>query len=170
MFEQILPWAGLVVVLFLCLPISPIQKLILEVSTWSLRLGMIGLLAAGVYLWFRPSELPSGVSGVLADFPRLLSLLPDPGSPAFGLCAACLVVTVFVPVLAVLDVSRKLAGRLCQLRALTASPVKPQAARSAEPVLPTADEVAEEGVPILRPIERRTAAAAIASAAPRPAR
>ena len=169
MIEQILPWVGLVVLLVLCLPIPPIQKVLLEVSAWSLRLAMIGLLAAGAYLWFRPADMPTAVSGVLSDFPRLLSVLPAQGSAAFGLSAACLVVLVLVPVLAVLDVSRKLAGRLCQLRSLTASPVKvkPVAAPPAESALPTADEVPEVGVPVLRPIERRTAATTIASAAPR---
>src|SRR5262245_61030426 len=162
MIEQVLPWVGLVVLLILCLPVPPIQKVVLEVSAWSLRVVMIGLLAGGVYLWFRPSELPAEVLTVLSGFPRLLSIMPDQGSAAFGLCAACLIVAVLVPVLAALDVSRKLAGgRLCRLRALTAGEGKPATAtRTAnEPALPTADEVPEVGVPVLRPVERRAAAA-----------
>jgi hypothetical protein len=168
MYEQILPWVGLGVLLLLCLPVPPVQKLVLEVSAWSLRLVMVGLLAAGAYLWFRPGEMPAEVSRVLSDFPGLLSLLPERGSPAFALCLVCWVVAALVPVLAALDVTRALAGRrLCRLRALSAAPVLET--QPAEQHLPTADEVAEVGVPVLRPVERRSAAAAIASAA-RPAR
>jgi hypothetical protein len=178
MYEQILPWVGLGVLSLLCLPIPSVQKVILEVSSWALRLGIIGLLAAGAYLWFRPGDMPTQVSGVLSDFPRLLTLLPEQGSPAFALCLACWVVAALVPVLAILDVTRKLAGtRLWRLRALTASPMKivapiqpvatVLAIPPAESVLPTADEIAEVGVPVMRPVERRRAAEAMAAAAPR---
>jgi len=164
MYEQILPWVGLGVLLLLCLPIPPIQKFVLEVSAWALRLAMIGLLAAGAYLWFRPGELPADVSAVLADYPRLLGLLPPQGSPAFALCVACLVVAALVPELAVLDVTRALAGRrLCRARALTALPVAVETSAAPAAVA----EAAPVGVPILRPVERRTAATAIASAGSR---
>src|SRR5215831_7561583 len=124
MYAQILPWVGLGVLFLLCLPIPPVQKFVLEVTAWVLRLALIGLLAAGAYLWFRPGDLPDEVSGALNDYPRLLSVLPDRGSPAFALCAACWIVLALVPVLAMLDVTRKLAGRrLCRVRALTARPV-----------------------------------------------
>jgi hypothetical protein len=167
MYEQILPWVGLGALLFLCLPLPSIQKLVLEVTAWSLRLAMIGLLAAGAYLWFRPGDMPAEVSAVLNDYPRLLSLLPERGSPAFALCAACWVVAVLVPVLAILDVTRALAGRrLCRVRALTARPLT--VATLAAPVPPVAvAEPAPVGVPILRPVERRTAAMAITSAGSR---
>jgi hypothetical protein len=165
MYEQILPWVGLGVLLFLCLPIPAIQKLILEVSTWSLRLAMIALLAGGAYLWFRPGELPAGVSRVLADFPGLLSLLPERGSPAFGLCAACWVVAALVPLLAVLEVTRQIAGaRLYRVRALTATPVAVVREAESLPLAEGEEQPVEVGVPILRPVERRTAAAAIATA------
>jgi hypothetical protein len=166
MHEQILPWIGLGVLLILCLPIPLVQRLVLEVSTWVLRLGMIALLAAGAYLWFRPGDPPTVVSDTLNNFPSLLALLPDRGSPAFGPCAACWVVAALVPLLAALDVTRRLASRrLSQVTA--ASPVV------AEPVAePFAELVAAEPTPvgrrILRPVERRTAAAAMASAASRP--
>jgi hypothetical protein len=183
MYEQILPWVGLGVLFILCLPISPIQKLVLEVSAWALRLGMIALLAAGVYLWFRPGNLPAEVSAALSNFPQLLSWLPDQATPQFGLCFACCAVALLVPLLAVLDVSRKLAGRrLCQLRRLAATQpaeTRSEPAPSAE-LAPLAEvapptepapsaEPAEQlpvGVPILRPVVRRTAAQTIASAAP----
>jgi hypothetical protein len=161
MYEQVLPWVGLCVLLVLCLPIPAIQKVILEVGTWSLRLGMVALLAGGAYLWFRPGELPAGVSRVVSDFPGLLSLVPDRGSAAFGLCLACWVVAALVPLLAVMEVTR----RLYRVRELTARPVA--LVREAE-VLPLAEEPVEEvGVPILRPVVRNTAAATIATAGAR---
>jgi hypothetical protein len=163
MNEQILLWAGLGVLAVLCLPIAAIQKLVLEVCVWALRLALLGLLAAGAYLWFRPAELPAGVSAMLNDFPGLLGLLPARGSPAFALCLACWVVAALVPLLAILDVTRKLAGRrLCRIRALTAHPVilTPVAA-------PRAAEPAPMAVPVLRPVNRRTAADAVANAGTR---
>ena len=167
MSEQILPWVGLGGLFFLCLPIPLVQKLVLEVSVWALRLGMIGLLAAGAYLWFRPGELPARVSSVLSDFPRLLALLPEQGSPAFALCLACWVVAALVPVLAMLDVSRKWARRHFVAPVATVAPV---AAVVTKPSVATAEEPAPVGVPVMRPVERRTAANAISSAAPRSAR
>jgi hypothetical protein len=178
MYEQILPWVGLGALLLLCLPIPSVQKVVLEVSAWALRLAIIALLAGGAYLWFRPGDMPTQVSGVLSDFPRVLALLPEQGSPAFALCLACWVAAAFIPILAILDVTRKLAGaRLHHLRTITASPAKIVApiqpiATSlpippADPVLPTADEIAEVGVPVMRPVERRKAAEAMTAAAPR---
>jgi hypothetical protein len=74
-------------------------------------------------------------------------------------------VAALVPLLAVLDVTRKLAGRrLCRIRALTAHPV----------TAPRADELAPAAAPVLRPVERRpidrrTAADAMANAGTRAA-
>jgi hypothetical protein len=170
MYEQILPWVGLGVLFILCLPISPVQKLVLEVSAWALRLGMIGLLAAGVYLWFRPGNLPAEVSTALSNFPQLQSWLPDQATPQFGLCLACCAVAALVPLLAVLDVSRKLAGKLARLRRLATTPPVETRSETAPPAkLAVPAEPAEPmpvGVPILRPVERRTAAQTIAAAAP----
>jgi hypothetical protein len=166
MYDHILLWVGLGVLTFLCLHVPHVQKLILEVSAWMLRLGMIALLAGGAYLWFRPGEMPAGMSGLLNDFPGFLSLFPERGSPAFALCLACGVVTALVPLLAVLDVSRKLAGRVCQIRTLTATPRTPIG--KASRVSPS-EEPMPIGVPILRPIERRKAAEAMASAGSHPA-
>jgi hypothetical protein len=166
MYEQVFLWVGLCVLLVLCLPILAIQKVILEVGTWVLRLGMVALLAGGVYLWFRPGELPEGVSRVVSDFPGLLSLLPDRGSPAFGLCLACWVVAVLVPLLAVMEVTRRIAGaRLYPVRELATRPV---AVVREDEALPLVEEpVAEVGVPVLRPVVRNTAAATIATAGAR---
>jgi hypothetical protein len=166
MYEQILPWVGLGALLILCLPIPLVRRLVLEVSTWALRLGMIALLAGGVYLWFRPGDLPTVISDALNNVPWLIALLPDRGSPAFGLCAACWVVAALVPLLAALDVTRRLAGRRLY-RVTAAGPVVAEPV--AEPLVePVATERTPVGLPVLRPVERRTAAAAMTSAALRP--
>jgi hypothetical protein len=158
---DILPWVGLGILLLLCLPILPIQRVVLAVSSRTLRLTLIGLLAGGAYLWFRPLEMPSQVSAVLNDFPGLLALLPDRGSPAFALCLACWIVTALVPILAALDVARR--------RGAVGHRVVVEETR--ETVLPVGEPVVDEvGVPILRPIERRTAAAALAGAGTRTTR
>jgi hypothetical protein len=155
---DILPWVGLVILGLLCLPIPFMQRVILEVSMWALRLTIIALLVGGAYLWFRPGDMPSRVAAVLADFPGLLALLPDRGSPAFALCLACWLAAALVPIVAGLDVVR----RLCLVRTRPVVPVV-----EAEPVLPVAEQVEEMGVPVLRPVERRTAAAALATAGSR---
>jgi hypothetical protein len=157
---EILPWVGLGILLFLCLPIPLTQKLILAVSTWVLRLMLIGLLAAGVYLAFRPGELPASLSATLADHPQLLKWLPAPGSAAFGLCLACWIVLPFVPLLAAFDATRR----------FYLAPARVTVMETTEPALPTAELVEEVGVPVLRPIERRTAAAALATAGSRTTR
>ena len=158
---DILPWAGLGILLLLCLPILPVQRVVLAVSSWALRLALIGLLAGGAYLWFRPGEMLARVSAVLNDMPGLLALLPDRGSPAFALCLACWIVTALVPILAALDVTQR--------RMLVRDRVVVE--ETPETVLPVGEPVVDEvGVPILRPIERRTAAAALAGAGTRTTR
>src|SRR5262245_13861656 len=159
MTEQILPivaWSGLVVLAVLCLPVA--RKFVLELSAWALRLAMLALLAGGAYLWFRPDAMPTGVSRVLDTEPWLLTILPDRSAAHFGICAASVVVMALLPLLAALDVTRKLAGRrLRRVRMLTDEPVA--VAAIAEPVV----ETPLEGVPVMRPVQRRTAANAIAS-------
>ena len=160
MYAHIMAWIGLGVLTLLCLPILSVQKLILEVSAWALRLGMIALLGGGAYFWFRPGEVPTGVSRVLNDFPGLLSFLPEYGSPSFALCLACYIVAALVPLLAVLDVSRKLTRRVPQISSLVA-PASPTPSNNS---IPPAEVPELVGVPILRPVERRSAAVAIATA------
>ncbi len=158
---DVLPWVGLGILLLLCLPILPVQRVVLAASSWALRLALIGLLAGGAYLWFRPGEMPTQVSAVLNDLPGLLALLPDRGSPAFALCLACWIVTVLVPILAALDVARR--------RVTVRDRVVVEETR--EMVLPMGEQVVDEvGVPVMRPIERRTAAAALAGAGTRTTR
>src|SRR5262245_63038432 len=153
MTEQILPivaWAGLIVLAILCLPVA--RKFVLELSAWALRLAMLALLAGGAYLWFRPDAMPTGVSRVLDTEPWLLTILPDRSAAYFGICAASVVVLALLPLLAALDVTRKLAGwRLRRIRILANEPVAVAAIAETPP----------DGVPVMRPVERRTAANAI---------
>lgn len=161
MSQQIMPivaWAGLAVLAILCLPIA--RKFVLELSTWVLRLGMLALLAGGAYLWFRPGDVPAGVSSFLDGEAWLLSMLPDRSAPYFGICLSSLVVLALLPLLAALDVTRRLAGRVGRIRLLTDERVLEAAI--AEPA-PTIVESAPMGVPVMRPVQRRTAANAIAS-------
>jgi hypothetical protein len=123
LYEQLIVWGGLGLLALLCLPLARLQKLILEVCAWVLRLALLALLGAAAYLWFYPAELPAQVTESLHRFPDLKAILPEPGTSIFGVCACSLLVIVFLPLLAILDVSRKLAGwRLSRLRALAAEP------------------------------------------------
>src|SRR5262249_23767233 len=115
--EQVIVWVGLALLLVLCLPLARIQKLVLEVYAWAVRLALLGLLGAAAYLWFRPGDLPVEVMDTLDNFPGLQAILPEPGTQHFGVCTAALLVIVLLPLLAILDVSRKLAGwRLGRVR------------------------------------------------------
>jgi hypothetical protein len=159
MSEQLLVWltcAGAVVLAILCLPVPAITKFVLEVSAWGLRIALFALLALGGYYWLRPGELPAGVADAFTRSPELAALLPDRSAPHFALCAACTVVALFVPLLAALDVTRKLAGRrLREVRLLETAPVAEAVPAEPEPV--------SVGVPVMRPIDRRTAAGTLAA-------
>jgi hypothetical protein len=160
MYEQVLAWAGLALLLVLCLPFTRIQKLLLEVSAWSLRLALLGLLGAAAYLWFRPQDLPADVTNTLDAFPLLGRVLPAPGTQNFGICLAALLVVPLLPLLAILDVSRQLAGgRLRRLRTVAAE-VKAHAGAPAPPAMPTP-------APAVRRVDRRSAAEALADAGSR---
>jgi len=167
MSQQFLPviaCVGLAVLAVLCLPVA--RKFVLELSAWALRLTMLGLLCGGAYLWFRPAELPASVSRLLDGEPWLASILPDKSNAYFGICAASLVVMVLLPLLATLDVTRRLAGRrLERIRVLADEPVI--VAAVAEPVPAVVESPAPMGVPVMRPVQRRTAAHAIAATSPR---
>jgi hypothetical protein len=160
MSEQLFPWltcAGALLLAILCLPVASIARFVVEVSTWALRLALFGLLALGGYLWLRPGDMPAGVSNALNSSPELLALLPDRAAPHFALCAACIVVAALVPFLAVLEVTRRIAGtRVREVSTLAAAPV-------AEAVPEPAPEPVSVGVPVMRPIDRRTAAGTITS-------
>src|SRR5947208_4498425 len=117
LYAQVITWVGLAGLLVLCLPFARIHKLVLEVYALALRLALLALLGAATYLWFRPGDLPGEVTDALNNFPGLRTILPEPGTERFGVYAAFLIVMVLLPLLAILDVSRKLAGwRLRRLR------------------------------------------------------
>jgi hypothetical protein len=120
MYDTILAWAGFALALLFLLPFAGTRKLLLEVFTWALRLALLALLAGGAVLWFRPDLLPAEVSTTLDYVPPWLSnILPPVESRNFGLVVAASLTAVFLPLLAVLDVTRKLAGwRLRRLRKL----------------------------------------------------
>src|SRR5437879_6385931 len=105
-YLPVVAWAGLALLLLLCLPSAGISKLVLEVSALSLRLGLLALIAGAAYLWFRPAELPVQVTDTLNSFPRVAERLPDPASQYFGVCAAAPIVLALLPLLAVVDVTR----------------------------------------------------------------
>jgi hypothetical protein len=106
------------------------------------------------------------------------------------LSLACALVTPLVPLLAVIDSVRRaahskqhaLSQDVKENQAVSANPLaaaprggQPPEAASHEPLeaIPQAQEIEEPlpvGVPLLRPIERREAAGALASAARRPGR
>jgi hypothetical protein len=147
---------GLALLLVLCLPIAPLQKLVLELSAWVIRLALLALLGAAAYLWFFPGDLPAEAADLSHDFlntfPRLRDAVPEPGTPYFGVCVAAFFVTLLLPLLAVLDVSRKLAGwRLRRLRALAAAQQVVEAPPAPAPAMPrvnrrsAADALAEAG-------------------------
>jgi hypothetical protein len=166
MYEYILLGTGLGALAVLCLPIPQLQRLLLDVSAWALRLGLLAVLAGGAYLWCRPGEMPARVTRALNDFPGLLALLPEPDSPAFAPGLAFAVVAPLVPLLAILDVTRGLTRRAARTPAPAASRTAPD--RTVGPLPPT-EETMPVGVPLLRPVERRTAAAAMAAAGSDPA-
>ena len=161
LYGQVIAWVGLALLLVLCLPLARVQKLVLEVTTWGLRLALLALLGGAAYLWFRPQELPAQVTDTLKAFPGLSSILPEPGTQHFAICAAALIVGALLPLLAVLDVSRQLAGRrLRRLRALAAE-AKATEGAAAPPAAPPGP------APAGRRVDRRSAAAALAEAGSR---
>jgi hypothetical protein len=161
LYGQVIAWVGLALLLMLCLPFAWIQKLVLEVYAWALRLALLALLGAAAYLWFRPEQLPAEVADTLNSFPRLKAILPQPGTQPFGVCAPSLLVIPLLPLLATLDVTRKLAGwRLRRLRAL-----------AAEPKVVESPPASPRPAPLVRRVDRRAAADTLAEAGSRkPAR
>jgi hypothetical protein len=153
MYEQVVTWGGLALLVILCLPLAGIQKLILEVAAWTLRFALLALLVAAAYLWFHPEQLPAEVTDRFSAVPRLRDLLPSPESPYYGASVAAPVVVALLPLLALLDVGRQLAGqRLRRIRALAARPVV------AEVPVPPAEGAVQ------RRVDRRAAADALATA------
>jgi hypothetical protein len=172
--EPILLWAAFALVLLLCLPFAAARKVVLEISSWGLRLVLLALLAGGAFLWFRPASVPADVVRVVDASPLLRDMLPTPGSQSFGLAAATLIVAILLPLLAVLDVARILGGgrlrRLCQLsdarRVEPAPTLAPAPPPDAEPTSPPSRPVIAT-LPANRRPDRRTAAETMAEAGSR---
>jgi hypothetical protein len=121
--NNILVWAGVVVLFFLCLPSVRISQLILEISARLLRLALLAVLGGGICLWFLPGMAPVILRETFYSLPEVVqAYFPAPGSSLFGLALAALIVLTFLPALAVLDTMRHLAGqRLKTLRDLADS-------------------------------------------------
>jgi hypothetical protein len=174
MSEQLVPWAAwaaLVVLFVLCLPVGCCQKLVLSLVTWLLRLLLLAVLAGGAYLYFRPTEMPAAVSNLLDDFPALVALLPERGAPHFGLCLATAIVAALLPLLLVFDVTRSLARRQrSEIRNLSDERPAAALARDREPMRGPASSLVPDpepppvALPVLRPIDRRTASSTLAGA------
>jgi hypothetical protein len=160
LFEQVIAWVGLALVLLLCLPVAGIQKLVLELYAWALRLALLAVIGAAAYLWFRPGDLPAAAANALNAVPSLRAILPEPGARHYGICVAAALVILFLPLLAILDVSRKLAGwRPRRLRGLVAEPKVVQPPPAAEP----------RPAPNASRVDRRAAADTLAKAGARKA-
>lgn len=135
MHEPIVAWAGLVLLAVLCLPIPAVRKLVLELTAWSLRLAMLGLLGGAAYLWFRPAELPPAVLDTLSHWPWLLAALPEPRTPTFGIALAAIIVGALLPILAVFDACRKVPrhpdrGRPRDVEPAAETPSRPEVVRT----------------------------------------
>lgn len=168
MSESLLPsifaWASLVVLFLLCLLGAWIRKLILEIAALIVRLGLLALLVLGGILWFRPDWLPPEVASTIQSAPQLAQILPEPSSQLFGPVVCSVVVALLLPCLAVLDVTRKLAGnRLNRLRALSAAPVVEQTPATAGASQTDAPEAQAKP----KRVDRRSAAESMAAAGSR---
>jgi hypothetical protein len=159
------PWVGIAILLILGLPLPRVSKLILEISALLLRVLLLVTLAGGVYLWFRPESTPvDWISNYQGLSPQAQSLIPAPGTPMFGLVLAGILTLSYLPALAVLDVTRKLAGaRLRRLRRLTAEDVDLVKAPATMEMLVTPESHHRKRVVAVRGSSLHTAADKIAS-------
>jgi hypothetical protein len=163
MFEQIIMWAVLALLLLLSLPIGVIQKLVVVVYGLATRVAILALLAAAAYLFYRPEQVPVEVASAVHNNPTLRAILPEPGTPNFGLVAAALLASVLLPLLAVLDICRRRVSYVARTVVTGSVPVASSTAPPAPPVVaPQA-----ESSPAARRADRRVAAAAMAEAATR---
>lgn len=155
MYENIIAWTGLAILFLLCLPISGMQKLVLWIYGLAIRLTLLGLVAAAAYLWFRPEQIPVDVTDTVRNFAWLQNLLPQPGTPTYGMCLAGLIAVVLLPLLMVVDVCRRvtLPGRA---PAITAQRIEPPRSDGRPPPAPlpgrygrraAADAMAQAGSP-----------------------
>lgn len=111
MFENIIAWVGLGLLLILCLPLPRVQGIFLAIYGLGFRLGMLVLVAAAAYYWFRPTHLPTEVGNAVRNTPLLTSILPEPGTPIFAVCAVSLIAVAVLPLIAIIDACRRTVGR-----------------------------------------------------------
>ena len=104
MYVNIIAWAGLGLLFILCLPLPGVQRLLLAIYGLVLRLGMLALVVAAAYLWFFPTQLPTEVGDAVRNTPVLRSVLPEPGTAIFAICAVSLIGVVVLPLIAVIDI------------------------------------------------------------------
>jgi len=163
MSEPVLFWIGWLVLLLLCLPFASTRNLLLEVSGWGLRLGLLALLAGGAVLWFRPDMLPAEVGSFFDSFTESWDILPSQGSPNFGMAVAMSITLVLLPLLALFDVTRKLAreSSLGRREMADSVPSEPVPVPVTQPAPVEAPAVATAPVDKKRP-DRRAAADAMA--------
>jgi len=110
MYETIAAWAGLGLLFILCLPFAGVQRCLLVLYGLGLRLGMIALVLAAGYLWFRPAEIPTEVADTVRNISVLARILPEPGTPIFAICLVSLIAVVLLPLIAVIDICRRGVG------------------------------------------------------------
>lgn len=110
MYETIIAWVGLGLLFLLCLPIARLQRFLLAVYGLGLRLGMIALVVAAAYLWFRPAELPTEVANTVRNSSVLERILAEPGTAIFAICAVSLIAVALLPLIAVIDICRRGVG------------------------------------------------------------
>jgi hypothetical protein len=122
MNTAILLWGSAALLFLLCIPTAGTRRFVLEVFAFVLRISMWAVLIAGGVLWFHPEWLPRECANFVNTSPELSRFLPAPGTQVFGLTAACFIAAVTLPCLAMLDVTRQLAGeRLRRLREMADS-------------------------------------------------
>ena len=159
MYENIIALAGICLLFILCLPLPGVERVFLAIYGVALRLGMLALVAAAAYLWFVPSQIPTAIADAVRNTPLLRSILPEPGTSTFAICAVSLIAVVVLPMIAVIDISRRAVGRRENL--VVSEPVRVDATRVVSPHLPAPPPYAQ-GLPPSR-FGRRAAANEFAS-------
>ena len=155
MYENVIGWAALGLLFVLCLPISGVQRLILLVYGWAIRLTLMGLVGAAAYLWFRPQQIPVEVTDTVNNFAWLRNILPETGTPLYGMCLVGLIAVVLLPMLMVIDVCRRRSVR---------GPMEVVTARSVDRTEPVRIDALPPPPPIPSRHGRRAAADAMAQA------
>ena len=115
MIENIIAWSGLGLLLILCMPFMGVKRLLLFVYGWTLRLALLGAIGAAAYLWFRPAQIPAEIPDTIRNFAWLKNMLPEPGTPLYGMYLVGIVAIVLLPLLAVIDICWRAVGRYTEV-------------------------------------------------------